>query len=100
VGAAKSYFKQYGEPHGDYDQALREDVHIIERTMATQKQLGDSRLWGDISNASWERLVAFAGPDVGIAPGTPLSDYFDNSLIADINKVDLSLATNAAKSAG
>lgn len=101
TATAREYFKLYGEPRGDATEATREAVHIIERTMAGQKQIADtSRLWGDISPASWERLVEFAGPDVGLAPGTPLSAYFDASLIPEINKVDVGWAISAAKAAG
>ena len=100
AATARSFYQQFGQPTGDRAAALHDAVHVIDRTMATHKTLDDKLLWGNISTAEWQSLMTFAGPDLGLAVDTPLGAYFDSSLIADINKVDTSLAVTAAKTAG
>ena len=54
-----------------------------------------------MKEAGWNKLIAFAGPEFGLKPEeTKYTDFFNGSLIADINKVDIEgLAEAAAKSA-
>jgi hypothetical protein len=64
------------------------------------KQPNDGRAWGELTEADWGKLIAFAGPEFGLKPeDTRYSDFFNGSLIADVNKVDMTLAEAAAKSA-
>ena len=43
-----------------------------------------------MTEAEWNKLIAFAGPEFGMKPeDTKFADYFNGSLIADVNKVDI-----------
>jgi len=64
------------------------------------KQPDDGRRWGELTQADWDKLVAFAGPEFDLkSEDTRFADFFNNSLVDDVNKVDITLAEKAAKSA-
>jgi hypothetical protein len=90
----------FQQPTGDRDKALRDDVHAIEKTLTIFKQPDDGRKWGELTQADWSKLIAFAGPELGMTlDDTGYADFFNGDLIADVNKVDMTLADAAAKSA-
>jgi NitT/TauT family transport system substrate-binding protein len=97
--AAMAYYKMFAQPTGDRELALKNDSHAIERTLAGRKHVGDNRLWGGLSADDWLRFVAFAGPDLGLAQNSDESEFFDSELVADINKLNIALAEDAAKAA-
>jgi NitT/TauT family transport system substrate-binding protein len=97
--AALAYYRMFTPPTGDRNQAITNDAHTIERTMAARKHIGDAHLWGGMSDDDWQRFVAFAGPDLGLTAADTKSVYFSDDLIPDINKLDESLATDAAAAA-
>jgi NitT/TauT family transport system substrate-binding protein len=100
AAAARNYYAMFQQPIGDRDKALRDDVHAIEKTLTIFKQPNDGRLWGELTEADWKKLIVFAGPEFGMtAEDTRYADFFNGSLIADVNKVDMTLAEAAAKSA-
>jgi NitT/TauT family transport system substrate-binding protein len=100
VAAARNYYAMFKPPTGDPAAALRTDAHAIEKTLSIFKQPNDGRRWGEMTEADWNKLIAFAGPEFGLKPeDTKFADFFNSSLIADVNKVDMALAENAAKSA-
>jgi NitT/TauT family transport system substrate-binding protein len=105
AAAARNYYAMFQQPTGWHDKALRDkalrdDVHAIEKTMTIFKQPNDGRLWGELTESDWSKLIAFAGPELGLKPeDTRYSDFFNGDLIADVNKVDMTLAEAAAKSA-
>lgn len=100
VAAARNYYAMFKPPIGDPAVALRNDAHAIEKTLSIFKQPNDGRKWGEMTEADWNKLIAFAGPEFGLKPeDTKFADFFNGSLIADINKVDITLAETAAKSA-
>jgi NitT/TauT family transport system substrate-binding protein len=100
AAAARNYYAMFKPPTGDPAVALRGDAHTIEKTLSIFKQPNDGRKWGEMTQADWDKLIAFAGPEFGLTPAdTKFADYFNGSLIADINKVDISLAEKAAKAA-
>ena len=87
-------------PNGDAATALRNDAHAIEKTLSIFKQPNDGHRWGEMTEADWNKLIAFAGPEFGLKPDdTKFADFFNGSLIADVNKVDIGLAEAAAKAA-
>jgi len=100
AAAARNYYAMFQQPTGDRDQALRNDVHTIEKTLTIFKQPSDGRRWGELAEADWNKLIAFAGPEFGLKPqDTRYADFFNGGLIADVNKVDMTLAETAAKTA-
>jgi len=72
-----------------------------EKTLSIFKQPNDGHKWGEMTEAGWNKLIALAGPEFGLKPeDTKFADFFDGSLIDDVNKVDIAtLAETAAKSA-
>ncbi len=99
AAAARNYYAMFQQPTGDRDKALRDDVHAIEKTLTIFKQPNDGRRWGELTEADWSKLIAFAGPEFGLKPeDTRYSDFFNGDLIVDVNKVDITLAEAAAKS--
>ena len=99
AAAARNYYAMFQQPTGDRDKALRDDVHAIEKTLTIFKQPNDGRRWGELTEADWSKLIAFAGPEFGLKPeDTKYSDFFNGDLITDVNKVDMTLAEAAAKS--
>jgi hypothetical protein len=76
-------------------------VHAIEKTLSIFKQPNDGHKWGEMTEAGWNKLIALAGPEFGLKPeDTKFADFFNGSLIDDVNKVDIAtLAETAAKSA-
>ncbi len=101
VAAARNYYAQFQPPTGDPAQTLRNDVHAIEKTLSIFKQPNDGHKWGEMTEAGWNKLIALAGPEFGLKPeDTKFADFFNGSLIDDVNKVDIAtLAETAAKSA-
>jgi NitT/TauT family transport system substrate-binding protein len=100
AAAARNYYSMFKPPAGDPAAALRADAHAIEKTLSIFKQPDDGRKWGEMTAADWNKLIAFAGPEFGLKPeDTKFADFFDGSLIDDVNKVDIALAEKAAKSA-
>jgi ABC-type nitrate/sulfonate/bicarbonate transport system substrate-binding protein len=100
AAAARNYYAMFQQPTGDRDQALRNDVHTIEKTMTIFKQPNDGRRWGELTEADWNKLIAFAGPEFGLKPeDTRYADFVNGGLIADVNKIDMTLAEAAAKTA-
>jgi NitT/TauT family transport system substrate-binding protein len=101
AAAARNYYETFQKPIGDTAKALRNDVHAIEKTLTIFKQPNDGHKWGEMTEAGWNKLVALAGPEYGLTPeNAKFSDYFNGSLIGDINKIDINaLAEQAAKSA-
>src|SRR6185312_13026184 len=99
--AARNYYAMYKEPAGDKAKALKDDAYAIAKTLSIFKQPNDGRQWGEMKEADWNKLIAFAGPEFGLKPEeTKYADFFNSSLIADINKVDIEgLAQAAAKAA-
>jgi len=97
--AAKAYYLQFGMPTAEPALALKQDMHVIERTMATHKQIGDPHLWGDMTEAEWRGVLAYIGADYGLPPDAPRDTYFDSALIPAINKIDISIAVKAAQGA-
>ena len=96
--AAAAFYKAFSPPSGDREAALTRDTHVIERVMAVREHVGDPRPWGDLSAADWAHFVAFAGPELGMTPKTSdRATYFDGSLIADVNKLDVGWALDAAR---
>ena len=77
-------------PTGDPAQALRNDVHAIEKTLSIFKQPNDGHKWGEMTEAGWNKLIALAGPEFDLKPqDTKFADFFNGSLIDDVNKVDI-----------
>jgi hypothetical protein len=75
-------------------------VHTIEKTMTIFKQPNDGRRWGELTEADWNKLIAFAGPEFGLKPeDTRYADFVNGELITDVNTVDMALAETAAKTA-
>jgi sulfonate transport system substrate-binding protein len=100
AAAARNYYAMFQQPTGDRDQALRNDVHTIEKTMTIFKQPNDGRRWGELTEADWNKLIAFAGPEFGLKPeDTRYADFVNGELITDVNTVDMALAETAAKTA-
>ena len=101
VAAARNYYAMFKPPTGDPAAALRNDAHAIEKTLSIFKQPDDGHRWGDMTEAEWNKLISFAGPEFGMKPeDTKFADYFNGSLIADVNKIDIgALAEAAAKAA-
>ena len=100
AAAARNYYAMFQPPTGDAAQALRNDAHAIEKTLSIFKQPNDGRRWGEMTETDWNKLIAFSGPEFGLKPeDTKFSDFFNGSLIADVNKVDIALAETAAKAA-
>lgn len=101
VAAARNYYATFKEPTGDKTKALSDDAHAIAKTLSIFKQPGDGRLWGEMKEADWNKLIAFAGPEFGLKPEeTKYADFFNGSLIPDVNKLDIEgLAQAAAKAA-
>ena len=99
--AARNYYAMFKEPTGDKDKALKDDAYAIAKTLSIFKQPSDGRQWGEMKEADWNKLIAFAGPEFGLKPeDTKYTDFFDGSLIADVNKVDIEgWAQAAAKAA-
>jgi NitT/TauT family transport system substrate-binding protein len=100
VAAARNYYAEFQPPSSDAARALRNDVHAIEKTLSIFKQPNDGHRWGEMTEAEWNKLIAFAGPEFGLKPqDTKFADFFNGSLIDDVNKVDISLAETAGTSA-
>jgi len=100
TAAARNYYAMFQPPTGDAAQALRNDAHAIEKTLTIFKQPNDGHQWGEMTEADWNKLIIFAGPEFGLKPeDTKFADFFNGSLIADVNKVDIALAEAAAKAA-
>lgn len=100
VAAARNYYAMFKPPTGDPAAALRNDAHAIEKTLSIFKQPNDGHKWGEMTEADWNKLIAFAGPEFGLKPeDTKFADFFNSSLIDDVNKVDITLAEKAAKAA-
>jgi NitT/TauT family transport system substrate-binding protein len=98
--AARNYYAMFKPPTGDPAAALRADAYAIEKTLSIFKQPDDGRKWGDMTEADWDKLIAFSGPEFGLkAEDTRFADFFNRSLIDDVNKADMTLAEKAAKSA-
>ena len=96
IGAAKGYQTLFGKP-GVAQTVLEQDAHTITRTMSIFKQVDDKRLWGQMTKDDWQRLIAFTGADFGLDANTDMGQFFDDSLIADINKLDIVGLARAAK---
>ena len=95
-----SFRRMFKPPTGDPAAALRADAHAIEKTLSIFKQPNDGRKWGEMTEADWNKLIAFAGPEFGLKPDdTRFAEFFNGSLVDDVNKVDITLAEGAAKSA-
>jgi len=100
VAAARNYYAMFKPPTGDPAAALKKDAYAIEKTLSIFKQPNDGHKWGEMTEAEWNKLIAFAGPEFGLkAEDTKFADFFNSSLIDDVNKVDITLAEKAAKSA-
>jgi NitT/TauT family transport system substrate-binding protein len=100
TAAARNYYAQFQPPAGDPAVALRNDTHAIAKTLTIFKQPNDGHKWGEMTQDGWNKLVALAGPEFGLtAENSKMSDFFNSSLIDDVNKVDISLAEQAAKAA-
>jgi NitT/TauT family transport system substrate-binding protein len=101
AAAARNYYAMFKQPTGDKEKALHDDIHAIEKTLSIFKQPNDGRQWGELTEADWNKLIAFAGPEFNLKPEeTKYADFFNNSLIADVNKIDINaLAEAAAKAA-
>jgi NitT/TauT family transport system substrate-binding protein len=100
VAAARNYYALFQPPSGDAARALRNDVHAIEKTLTIFKQPNDGHKWGEMTEAGWDKLIALAGPEFGLKPEeAKFTDFFDGTLIDDVNKVDITLAEQAARAA-
>jgi NitT/TauT family transport system substrate-binding protein len=100
VAAARNYYAMFKPPTGDPAAALRRDAHAIEKTLSIFKQPNDGRKWGEMTQHDWDKLIDFAGPEFCLKPeDTKFADFFNGSLIDDVNKVDITLAEKAARSA-
>ncbi len=102
VATARNYYAQFQPPAGgDAAQTLRNDVHAITKTLTIFKQPNDGHKWGEMTEAGWNKLIELAGPEFGLNPAdTKFADFFNSSLIDDVNKIDIAaLAEAAAKSA-
>jgi NitT/TauT family transport system substrate-binding protein len=101
VATARNYYAMYQPPTIDPAQALRNDVHAITKTLSIFKQPNDGHKWGEMTEAGWNKLVTLAGPEFELNPeNTKFADFFNGSLIDDVNKIDIAaLAEAAAKSA-
>jgi NitT/TauT family transport system substrate-binding protein len=94
----RAFFKQYGQPPGDPQKALRENAHLVKRTAEVFQRPDEKLPWGLYTDEEWAHLREFfAGDESLIPPGAKLSDYFDGSLVAEGNKVDMRLAEDAIK---
>ena len=91
--------RMFQPPTGDPAQALRNDVHAIEKTLSIFKQPNDGHKWGEMTEAGWNKLIALAGPEFGLKPeDTKFADFFNGSLIADVNKVDIARSPKPPRS--
>jgi len=97
--SVRAFYKKYGNPPGDFAKAVADNTHITKRNMAAFRQLNETRPWGELTPKEWNDLVAFAGASSGLTKDSKMEIFFDSSLLAEINKIDMSTATAAVKSA-
>jgi ABC-type nitrate/sulfonate/bicarbonate transport system substrate-binding protein len=96
--AVRAYWKLYGMPKGDVDKALKAGEHLIVRTQEIGTQIGDGGLWGDMNDATWMKLINYMGASGGLhLTQSALSNIYTNELIAEVNKVDIKIAIEAAR---
>ena len=97
--AAVNYFWGVsGQPNGDRDKALHDGLHILGRNIELWKPVADARPWGGIGDSDWKTILDFLGPDSGIdAAKLDYSKFYPAELIPEINALDVSIATQAAK---
>jgi NitT/TauT family transport system substrate-binding protein len=94
--AVRAYFKMFGAPKGDMEQALREGAHSILRSAELWKDPKSSRKWGMMTDQDWLGLAQFTGFDL---EPSQLHNLYTDELIDDVNKVDVNIALRAAKAA-
>ena len=97
AAVVRAYWKQNGKPAGDVEKAMRDGVHFVTRTASGFKPLNDPTPWGLYTDADWKELNNFVGSEGLIPANAALSQFYTPELIADANKVDISLAGEAIK---
>ena len=94
----RAFFKQYGTPPGDMQKNLRDNAHLVKRTAEVFQQPDEKLPWGLYTDDEWSRLREFFAGDESLIPANAkLSDYFNGSLVAEGNKVDMKMAEEAIK---
>lgn len=94
--AVREYWKMFGEPKGDPKKALQDGVHLITRAAELWKKPNDGRKWGAMTDQDWLGLAKFAGMDTD---ERLIRSLYTNELTADVNKVDVNIAVQAAHKA-
>ena len=95
AAVVRAYWKQYGEPPGDKTKAMKDNVHLVERTAENFQRLDDPQPWGAYTDQEWTTLKEFFA---GLVPmDAKLSQFYDGSLVVGGNKVDMKLAQDAIK---
>jgi len=98
--AVKRYWDVFGKPGGDEAKALRENALLVQRSAELWKQISNPRPWGDMNDTTWLDLIDYMGAEGGIKLGKgDLSQVYSNELIAEVNKVDIGPAVEAARKA-
>jgi NitT/TauT family transport system substrate-binding protein len=93
--AVRIYWDLNGRPREDEAKALSDGVHLIKRASELWTNVIDGKLRGSMSDEDWLKLARFS--DITISTADVESLYTDD-LIDDVNKVDVKVAIDAAKS--
>jgi hypothetical protein len=100
--SVRYYWDLVGKPKGiSESDAMRDGEIYINRTAEMWKNYKDARPWGRMSDSTWTNLLEFK--PVATTFHSPadeakfVSSLYTNELIDGANKVDLSIAINAAK---
>jgi NitT/TauT family transport system substrate-binding protein len=100
--SVRYYWELAGKPKGlSEEEALRDGEIYIKRTAEMWKSYKDPKPWGLMSDRTWTDLMEFK-PIAATFPSEAdlknfVSSLYTNELIEGANKVDLSIAINAAK---
>ncbi len=99
--SVRYYWELAGKPKGlSEDEALRHGEIYIKRAAEMWKSYKDPRPWGLMSDLTWTDLLEFKPIAAAFSSAgdlnTFVSSLYTNELIEGANKVDLSIAINAA----
>ena len=100
--SVRYYWQLVGKPKGIAEaDALRDGEIYIDRTAEMWKDYKDSKPWGLMSDATWTNLLEFKPFAASFHSDADLKKFvstlYTDELIDGANKVDLSIAINAAK---
>lgn len=94
--AVRAYFKMFGAPKENEEQALRDGAHSIRRAAELWKDPKSDKKWGMMTDQDWLGLARFTGMELDVGE---LRNLYTADLIDEVNKVDVNIALRAAKAA-